>query len=81
MQPRPALDTRSDGNWDTLHTHHQLEEQVMTDVPPNVPLVGQVSEVRYAEEQDRLRRKEAEDRQKALIAEARRKASESSKDG
>lgn len=51
----------------------------MSDVP-NVPLVGQVSEVRYAAEQQKLRKREEEERVKALVAEARRKASESSKD-
>ncbi|MFE1592868.1 hypothetical protein [Nocardia sp. NPDC058705] len=40
------------------------------------PLTPQTSEVRYAKEQDKLRRQRDEERRKALAAEMRRKAQE-----
>ncbi|MFC8531626.1 hypothetical protein [Nocardia sp. NPDC057227] len=40
------------------------------------PLTPQVSEVRYAEEQQKLQRKRDEERREALDAEMRRKAQE-----
>ena len=42
------------------------------------PLVPQVSEVRYAKEQDTLRRRREEERKKNLTAEMRRKTTQTS---
>lgn len=40
------------------------------------PLVPNISEVRYAKEQDKVRRKADEERRRNLAAESRRKAQE-----
>ncbi|MFG1770752.1 hypothetical protein ACGFIX_14355 [Nocardia salmonicida] len=40
------------------------------------PLTPQTSEVRYAKEQDKIRRQREEERKKALTAEMRRKVQE-----
>ena len=58
-----------------------LTEVKEMDTPPPEPTYGHVQEIKdskYAEEQRRLRKREAEEREKALIAESRRRAAETS---